>query len=83
MWTAADVSNVTACQQSADSAGSSFLHKVGSLHDPQATWRASPTNGNSLSPSEERHNLTEKKNRRMGSLKHMIDTINYGLATLP
>ena len=60
--TAADVSNVNACPQSADSAGSLSLHKVGRLHDPQATWRATPTNGNSLSPSKERHILPQKKN---------------------
>jgi hypothetical protein len=53
--TAAEVSNVTARQQ-----GNLFLHKVGRLHDPQATtWRDTLANGNPLSPSEERHILPE------------------------
>jgi hypothetical protein len=48
---AADVSNVSACLQNADSEGSLFIRKVGRLHVPGATWRATPANEELLSPS--------------------------------
>jgi hypothetical protein len=76
--TAADVSKLSACLQSADSEGSVFIHKVSRLHAPQATWRATPANEELFCHRPESRHILPGKNRRMGSLQHMIDTINYG-----
>jgi hypothetical protein len=73
---AADVSNVSACLQSADNEGSLFIRKVDRLHAPRATWRATPAN-EELVTVHSSHTLP-RKNRRMGYLQHMIDTNNYG-----